>query len=226
MGLRVLVVEDDVVNRRYIGEWLLSQGHECVLSGGMAEAQTALAERSYDAVFADIGLPDGDGRDLQQQIGPHCQLLLMSGDAPGAGNQWIHKPLSTSALSRALAGVAPQACLADPAPCANLPDLDDLAAAKALGAGLGVLSGLRTLLRRELQRDGLRLPELLASNQLAAALDLLHRLKASAALCGLPRVHSASHKLYEELKLDDPSSAALSAWEAAVARALELIAEE
>ncbi len=220
MSLKVLVAEDDVVNRRYISEWLLSEGHECVTTGNMTDALKALNKQHFDAVIADVRLPDGDGRDLQQHLAVRSKLLLMSGDAPGTGNDWMHKPLSTTDLSRALRGLAPSPALADPTPAEDLPDIDDDAAGTALGAGLSVLGGLRTLLRRELLRDQQQLPQLIDKNHPPEALELLHKLKASSALCGLPRLRNASQHLHEQIRSESLSAHALRQWEEAVARAL------
>lgn len=223
MNLKVLVVEDDVVNRRYIGEWLLSEGHECVITGNMTDALKALNKQHFDAVIADVRLPDGDGRDLQQHLAARSRLLLMSGDAPGTGIDWMHKPLSTADLSRALRGAAPSVAPVDRTPAEDLPDVDNDAAGTALGAGLSVLGGLRTLLHRELLRDQQQLPKLIAENQLPEALELLHKLKASSALCGLPRLRSASQHLHEQIGSESLSAHALKQWEEAVTRALGLL---
>ncbi len=225
MALRVLVVEDDAVNRRFIGEWLIGQGHECLLTSSLAEATTAVQQRRIDLCLADLRLPDGDGRDLQPLLAEHVPLLLMSGDRPEPDGAWLQKPLTITVLTAALQGICAKASLDDPLPAAQLPDLDDLAAGAALGAGLSVLGGLRDLLRVELERDGDWITPARIADEPLAVRERLHQLKASSALCGLPRLHSATHHLYAALiaNLDWPES--FAAWQLAVSRAIKVVAQ-
>lgn len=220
MGLRVLVVEDDVVNRRYLGEWLISHGHDCLLTATLSEAAEALKRRRFDLCIADVHLGDGNGRNLAELMPQHTRLVLMSGDPAEGEQRWLQKPLSAHSLALTLDGIPPTAGLADPLPPAHLPDLDDRAASNALGAGISVLSGLRQLLCGELRQDRQRLSEPLDDAELATIQERLHRLVASSALCGLPRLHSASHHLHRLLQTQQCHHAALAEWHEAAARAL------
>lgn len=225
MALRVLVVEDDAVNRRFIGEWLIGQGHDCLLTSSLAEATAVLQQRRIDLCLADLRLPDGDGRDLQQLLDERVRLLLMSGDRPEPDGAWLHKPLTVAALASALQGTDAQASLVDPLPATQLPDLDDLAAGAALGAGLSVLGGLRDLLRTELERDGDWVSNERIADEPEAVKERLHRLKASSALCGLPRLHSATHHLCAALDNNLAVAEALAEWQLAVDRATRVVAQ-
>ncbi|MET0389205.1 MAG: ATP-binding protein, partial [Polyangiales bacterium] len=61
---RVLVVEDDHVQREAIGALLRADGVEIVTVETVAEAVAKLGERSYDCVVTDLTLPDASGFDL------------------------------------------------------------------------------------------------------------------------------------------------------------------
>ena len=76
MSARVLIVEDDPALRDVLVRTLRAEGFA---AGGVARASELLArvfEQEPDALVIDIGLPDGDGRDL-------CQALRARGiDTP------------------------------------------------------------------------------------------------------------------------------------------------
>ena len=68
-GPRLLVVEDD----RPIGELLLEVlsdecGWSTTLVTSAAEARTAVSNESFDMMFVDYGLPDGNGLDLVRWV--------------------------------------------------------------------------------------------------------------------------------------------------------------
>ena len=64
----VLVVEDDPALRATLCEWLeVTGGFAADEAGTVSQAEARLAASGtahYDAVLLDVGLPDGDGRDL------------------------------------------------------------------------------------------------------------------------------------------------------------------
>lgn len=59
--LRVLVVEDNVVNRRLIEAFLQEAGHTPVLTASAREGLAALERETFDAVLMDVEMPDMDG---------------------------------------------------------------------------------------------------------------------------------------------------------------------
>jgi two-component system KDP operon response regulator KdpE len=66
--LRVLLVEDDAELRATLRDALQVEGHDVLtaasLSEGLALLAHAGAQRGFDAVLLDLGLPDGDGEAL------------------------------------------------------------------------------------------------------------------------------------------------------------------
>jgi DNA-binding response OmpR family regulator len=70
---RVLIVDDDAPFRRELAEQLaLHQGLEVIEAGSVKEGMAASQADGIAAVILDVGLPDGDGRDL-------CRLLRKNG---------------------------------------------------------------------------------------------------------------------------------------------------
>ena len=62
IGVRVLIVDDDVVFRDTIAAALTELGYEVVgRVGTLGEARSAVDELRPDAMLLDVNLPDGDG---------------------------------------------------------------------------------------------------------------------------------------------------------------------
>jgi signal transduction histidine kinase/ActR/RegA family two-component response regulator len=67
-GLRVLVVDDDPDARELIGSVLVQAAAIPAIAGSAAEAFALFAERPFDLVISDIGMPDRDGYQLMRAI--------------------------------------------------------------------------------------------------------------------------------------------------------------
>jgi len=63
-GRNLLIVEDDEVHRRTLVELLGSEGVQTVAVGTAADALAIIAERRFDCVVLDLGLPDMPGAEL------------------------------------------------------------------------------------------------------------------------------------------------------------------
>ena len=77
----VLLVEDDPLNRRMLGELLRRRGYEVELAASVTEA----VERGpADVVVADAHLPDGTARDVADAFEPSSTpMIVLSGLGPG-----------------------------------------------------------------------------------------------------------------------------------------------
>ena len=84
MSRTVLVVDDDIAFRALASRALRSWGLNVVGEAGtIAEALARAAELRPEAVLADIGLPDGDGFALAQQLSGlpwRPRVVLISSD--------------------------------------------------------------------------------------------------------------------------------------------------
>jgi two-component system sensor histidine kinase TorS len=67
-GHRVLVVEDDEVNRMVVERFLRGLGQQPVCVGDIQAALHALAEQPVDIALIDMNLPDGDGREMLMRL--------------------------------------------------------------------------------------------------------------------------------------------------------------
>jgi PAS domain S-box-containing protein len=124
-GLRILLVEDNVINQKLAATLLGKAGHAvaCVASGGAALA--ALNAGNYDAVLMDMQLPDMDGIETTRRIrareqtdgAPRQCIIALTGNVGAedrrrcldAGmDDFLGKPLKRDELLAALARVAPR----------------------------------------------------------------------------------------------------------------------
>jgi len=65
--LRILLVEDHEDTARIMSKLLRSFNHRVTLAGNFATALQAVEGDSFDLLISDLGLPDGNGRDLMRQ---------------------------------------------------------------------------------------------------------------------------------------------------------------
>jgi two-component system response regulator AtoC len=79
----VLIVDDDCSTRDALGEIVASEGFSAALAENLHEARMRIALRRPDVVLIDLHLPDGNGIDLFDALGPHSgtQVVLITGHA-------------------------------------------------------------------------------------------------------------------------------------------------
>jgi two-component system KDP operon response regulator KdpE len=65
---RILLVDDEEAILRFLKPVLDTQGYEVITAGLAAEATKRIAADSPDLVVLDLGLPDGDGKDVIRQV--------------------------------------------------------------------------------------------------------------------------------------------------------------
>ena len=60
----ILILEDDVIFSRSIGNWLKKKGMATEHATTLSAARKALSAREFDLVLADLRLPDGNSTSL------------------------------------------------------------------------------------------------------------------------------------------------------------------
>jgi len=77
----VLIVEDEVIIRRTLREFLSGEGFHCVEAGNVSQALAAAREQDFQVAICDVRLPDGDGIQLckrLQQVNPETSVLIIT----------------------------------------------------------------------------------------------------------------------------------------------------
>ena len=65
---RILILEDDLIVRKNLEQQLRQRHYEVVAVTTLAAAQEQLAQETFDLMFVDVRLPDGEGPDLLQTV--------------------------------------------------------------------------------------------------------------------------------------------------------------
>lgn len=106
---RVLLVEDNVMNRTLVRELLEQRGHEVVDAHNVTEARLRLSEPPFDVVLLDIQVPGGGGVAVLDYIRAtaslkHLPVLAVTAQAMAGDRErlletgfddYISKPIDT-----------------------------------------------------------------------------------------------------------------------------------
>ena len=107
---KILVVDDDKLTCWALAKEFASLNFTSRVAENAVDALAELRKDSYDLVFLDIHLPDGNGIQLLEEVGrisPGTSIVIMSGDASetnreraftGGALQFIEKPLDLSEI--------------------------------------------------------------------------------------------------------------------------------
>jgi DNA-binding response OmpR family regulator len=107
----VLVLDDDSMLRASLAEQLAAEGTYAVVEASTcAEARARAREALYEFMILDVGLPDGDGRDLARSLrddGVTCPIILLTAADSDAdqiaglecgANDYVTKPFRFAVL--------------------------------------------------------------------------------------------------------------------------------
>ena len=201
-GKRVLVVDDDEINREIAIELIRDAGCEADGVASGIDAVGQLREPGWDLVFLDLEMPDMDGfttaraiRALPDKARASVPILAMSGhafdatriQAEEAGmNGYLVKPVDIrmlhAELLRYLAGENPS-LPEKPSEEPNEPPLDAAKAIRALGGNVKLYARLATRFETEWYNAADRLEHLLVTDPTKAT-RLAHSLKGVVAALG------------------------------------------
>ncbi|MEY2518735.1 MAG: hypothetical protein QOF24_494, partial [Verrucomicrobiota bacterium] len=121
-ALRILVAEDNLVNRAVATGVLKKQGHELVHVSNGREAVEAFRDGPFDLILMDVQMPEMDGfeatqriRELERARGGHMRIVAMTAHAMAGDRErclaagmddYVSKPLRKEDLLRALEGAS------------------------------------------------------------------------------------------------------------------------
>ena len=118
--LRVLLAEDNAVNRKVATRLLEKRGHQVVVTTNGKEALAALQKGTYDLVLMDVQMPEMDGfeatqtiRDSERGTGFHQPIIALTAHAVIGDRErcleagmdgYLTKPLRPRELDQLLEG--------------------------------------------------------------------------------------------------------------------------
>jgi len=118
-GMRILVVEDHVVNQKVVLNLLKKEGYTPVLAGNGSEALLALERESFDLVLMDVQMPEMDGltatsiiRSREKLTGVRMPIIAMTAHAMNGDREeclsagmdaYVSKPIRRPELLEAIA---------------------------------------------------------------------------------------------------------------------------
>jgi two-component system NtrC family response regulator len=112
---RILVVDDDVLVRNSFSRLFETMGHDVLLAGNIAAAETE-AKKGVDVIYLDLDLPDGNGIKAIDSLGSlkgHPEIVVVTGMGSLYGAQqtlqsniwdYITKPASPRIIKETLHG--------------------------------------------------------------------------------------------------------------------------
>ncbi|GLK88492.1 CHASE domain-containing protein [Pseudomonas turukhanskensis] len=228
-GLRLLVVEDNALNRQVAAELLASEGAVVQLAkDGLQGVTMALdSEPPFDAVIMDIQMPGIDGYEATRRIraephGAHFPILAMTANASAADrsqclaagmNEHVGKPIDINQLVEALCRLTGHAGskvgLHSPLPSPSNDQLieDGGSILSRFGMNLDLLQRLL----EDYQQDALALLSTLHQHVQRQDSDgqraVLHALKGSSGSIGATALYQMAGELEQQLR-NQPESGA------------------
>jgi CheY-like chemotaxis protein len=116
MKHRILVVEDNPLNRELLCDWLEMEGHEVLSVEDLSAAMRSIKDHAPDAVLLDVQLGDEDGLSLAAwmrkqpklsslpviAVTAHALVTEQSSFLQAGCNACVSKPINFSVLRQAL----------------------------------------------------------------------------------------------------------------------------
>jgi CheY-like chemotaxis protein len=119
--LRVLLAEDNAINRELVVRLLSKRGHAVVVAANGKQAVSALETQSFDVVLMDVQMPEMDGfeataaiRQKEKAIGTHVPIIALTAHAmkgdrerclAGGMDGYVSKPVQAEELIKAVEGL-------------------------------------------------------------------------------------------------------------------------
>ena len=85
-SLRVFLVENHEDTVRYMRLYLEQLGYEVSIAANMTTALREIPNSNCDVLISDIGLPDGDGWQLMENLGENRPKFAIAMSGYGTGN--------------------------------------------------------------------------------------------------------------------------------------------
>jgi CheY-like chemotaxis protein len=204
--LRILLAEDNPVNREHVTTLLSKWGHRVTCAVNGREAVAKIDAEAFDLVLMDLQMPEMDGleattaiRRKEQHAGRHVPIVILTADAMPAtrreceqagADDYLSKPIDTARLGKTIKKLAGRGAAIVPRP-AEPPHRPAPTGAPDRREMLSRLGGSEDLLRRVVTvfldtYPGAvsRIREAIAAGNGDALARLAHNFKGSVSLVG------------------------------------------
>ena len=226
-GARVLVVEDNPINRQVIRELLERVGIRVEEADHGGTALRMLQTTSYNLVLMDIQMPEMDGLTATRIIRSNKQfdplpIIAMTAHAMEEDkqkclevgmNDHVGKPINLRELYRVLAkwaitelppeAMVPETVSNRPTTLPHLPGVDTEAGLARLAGNAVLYEKLLHQLHEEHAQDAERIAQALANHDPTLAERLAHTIKSIAGQLGAHALHKAARNLEEGIAQKD-----------------------
>jgi two-component system sensor histidine kinase/response regulator len=227
-GKRVLVVDDNALNREVAGGFLADAGMLAGMAENGRDALLQLAGQDYDAVLMDVHMPEMNGLAATREIRRQPRwaglpIIALTAQARGEDRQasleagmtaHLTKPIDEQKLYRVLAEVMAETRTPPPAPAgqpagAGL-ELDMAAVSQRLGGKPARVARLLSGFIRDFAEGPDRMASFLCDGDATQAATLAHTVRGSAAYLGATTFCATAARLEQAiLGRDDIAIAAL-----------------
>jgi CheY-like chemotaxis protein len=247
-GARVLVVEDNAINRQVAREFMTQAGLRVDTAENGLQAIAAMAEKTYDLVLMDIQMPELDGLEATRKIRSlpeyaHLPIVAMTAHAiagdreksMGAGmNDHVTKPIDPEELMftllrwikpghRSLAKPHKQGVATDDA-LPHLTAVDAVLGVKKVGGNKQLYKKLLMDFYNDYCQTGDEMEKALAQGDHTRVLRVVHTIKGVAGNIGAALLSTTATNLEGPLLAGDPEKAGTAF--PAFSRALHGVLEE
>lgn len=215
--LKILVVDDDELNRRMMRLLLVREGHDVQLAANGVEALQAVKDQKFDVIFMDLQMPIMGGIEASHRIrewengGGHTLIVALTASyMPEDGNRmfeagidnYISKPFEVDHINRLLSLIArtelsappPQPC-APEATSANAEVLDVQKGIQRVGGDPRAYRELLSDFIHELPERIRGLDRLLLERDMEALARAAHNLKGVSSNLGALQLSEHADKL-------------------------------
>ncbi len=245
-GIRVLLVEDNVLNQRVAREMLERLGVHVTIAGNGEEGVTAVARNQFEVVLMDLQMPVMDGLEATRRIRANPEhaslpIIAMTANALArdrdrciaAGmNDFLTKPVYAAQLAAVLGkwlGIDVDAGKSSTQKPAGVPQpnhdqpLDQAQALETLDGNQKLYLELLAIFRQHHANDVQRMRQALAAGDPKLAHRLAHTLKGVTGNLSMPRLRTVMIKL--EASLEEAAEVPAELLQAAEAELAAVIGE-
>lgn len=209
LPLTVMAVDDNPANLKLIGALLEEQVQNILLCSSAEHAIRKARQQSLDVILMDIQMPEIDGiraSEIIRGLPHHANTPIVAVTAHAidgereqlikAGmNDYLAKPIDESKLRQLLARYTPPPVVSLPELQPILPTLDWQLALRQAANKPELARDLLRMLLDFLPEVHAKMAQFMATNEVNALREIIHKLHGSASYSGVPRMKQLCHQL-------------------------------